>query len=359
MEEEDQRLLSAAHAVVREGQRKLHALSEEARLLYQQRLREWEQCRHSLEELASLLNSQASLVEADSQPTTNLEARSGLLQLETQLREKHRQMAEDVYQIQRAVRLLNTTVRRLEKESGRLLQGGDGFYLARDEESQADSRERILQAYEQERLRLAREIHDGPAQVLANTIFEMEYVERVADRDPGALRDQLAQLKADMRDGLTEVRRFIFELRPPSLSEVGLFEALQGYLEDFGKHFGLTVEVDLPRTQQRLAATKEVALFRIVQEALQNVQKHAGASKIAVTGKLNSGLLHLSIEDNGRGFALAEVASRQSKNLGLISMRERAELIDAQLEVNSAPGRGTKLVLVVPLGTVSNRQRPK
>lgn len=353
LDEEDQRLLSAAHAAVREGQRKLHALSEEARLSYQQRLGEWDQCRRSLEELTNLLNSRASLVEVDAQPSTNFEARAGLLEHETELRERHSELAEKVYRLQRAMRLLNTTIRRLEKESGRMLQGGDGFYLPTDEEFQADSHERILEAHEQERIRLAREIHDGPAQIMANAIFEMEFVERLADRDPAALGEQLARLKADMRDGLTEVRRFIFDLRPPTLSEVGLLEALGGYLEDFGKHFGITVEVDFPEARQRLAATKEVALFRIVQEALQNVQKHAGASKIVVKGKLSSRLLQLSIEDNGRGFGVAEVASRQSKNLGLISMRERAELIDAQMDITSSPGKGTKISLVVPLGPAS------
>ncbi len=351
LDEEDKRLLSAAHAAVRDVQRKLHALSEEARLLYQQRLSEWEQCRRSLEELTTLLNSQASLVEVDAQPTANFEARAGLLDHETDLQQRHSELAEKVYRLQRSMRLMNTTIRRLEKESARLLQGGDGLYLPQEEELQADSHERILQAYEQERIRLGREIHDGPAQIMANAIFEMEFVERVAEREPAALGEQLARLKADMRDGLIEVRRFIFDLRPPSLSEVGLLEAVRGYVEDFGKHFGIAVEMDVPGSQQRLPATKEVALFRIVQEALQNVQKHGGASKVTVRGKVAGGLLRLSVEDNGRGFAVAEVATRQSKNLGLISMRERAELIDAQLDITSAPGKGTKISLVVPLGT--------
>ncbi len=349
LDEEDKRLLSAAHAVVREGQRKLHALSEEARLRYQQRLGEWEQCRRSLDELTVLLNSQASLVEIDAQPIANLEARAGLLEHETQLREKHSELAERVYRLQRSMRLLNATIRRLEKESGWLLHGEDGYYPA-DDELQGDSHERILQAYEQERFRLAREIHDGPAQIMANAIFEMEFVERVADRDPAKLGEQLARLKADMRDGLTEVRRFIFDLRPPSLTERGFFEALRSYLEDFGKHFGIAVEAKLPSTQERLMPTKEVALFRIVQEALQNVQKHGNASKITLRGMLSTSLLQLSVEDNGRGFALADVASRQSKNLGLISMRERADLIDAQLDIISAPGRGTTISVVVGLG---------
>lgn len=355
VDEEDQRLLAAAHGAVREGQRRLHALSEEARLIYQQRVGEWEQCRRSLEELAPLLNPQTSSLEAVTRAAEGPEAPASLLEDEARLRERHGELTEKVYRLQRAVRLLGTTIRRMEKESARLLQGQDGFFQMREEEElQTDSHDRIIQAHEQERLRLAREIHDGPAQILANAIFELEYFERLVDKDPASVKKQLAQLKTDMREGLTEVRRFIFDLRPPSLSDMDFFAALHRYLENFEKHFGITVEVDLPKTRERLPATKELALFRIVQEALQNVQKHAGASRIALKGKISSAVLQLSIEDNGRGFALTEVASRHSRNFGLMSMRERAELIDAQMEITAAPGQGTRIMLVVPLepGTV-------
>lgn len=351
LEEEDKRLLTAAHDVLREGQRRLHALSEEARILYQHRLQEWEECRRSLDELAGLLNSQAGIVEIDAMPMANLEARAGLLEHEAHLREEHSRLAEKVYRLQRAVRLLSAAIRHLETESSRILDGGDGSLLGQEEEPQADFHERVLQAYEQERIRLAREIHDGPAQVMANAIFEMEFVERVAERDPSALGEQLARLKAEMRDGLSEVRRFIFDLRPPALAEKGLFGALRDYLLEFEKHFGIAVEADLPNLQQRPPASKETAIFRIVQEALQNVQKHGGATRVVVRGELKGHLLRLCVEDNGRGFAMSEVATRRTRSLGLISMRERAELIDAQLDIRSAPGAGTRVCLAVPLGT--------
>lgn len=349
--EDDQRLLTAAHAAVQDAQRKLCGLAEEARAQYQQRLDEWEECRRSLEDLAELLNTSGNLVEVDSQPDANQEARVGLLEREAQLRERHGELAEKVYRLQRSQRLLNTTIRRLEKEGSRLLREEDGrLATTEDEEQPADCHERILQAHEQERFRLAREIHDGPAQILANAIFEMELFERLVEQDPTALREQLGRLKSDMRDGLSEVRRFIFDLRPLSLDERGFFEALRGYLEAFGKHFGIALEVRLPKSQLRLPSSKEVAIFRIVQEAVQNVQKHAAATRIVVVGKITPAVLELSIEDNGRGFVPEEVASRQSRNLGLISMRERATLIDAQLDIASSPNEGTSISLVVPLG---------
>lgn len=349
MDEEDQRLLAAAHTAVREGQRKVHTLAEEARFQYQRRQAELEQCRQSLEELAEVLGSGAPGGQSGPSQVGDATDRAGMLGDEALLREKHRELSERVFRLQRAMRLLSITIRRLENESSRLLQGKDSFSQEREEELRSDSHERIIQAREQERLRLAREVHDGPAQILANAIFELEYFERLMEHNPSELKEQLSQLKRDLRDGLTEVRRFIFDLRPPTLAESGFFVALRGYLLDFEKHFGISVKIELPETGRRLPPSQEMALFRIVQEALQNIQKHARASKVVVSGQIDPVVLRLSIVDNGRGFDLTEVASRHSRNLGLISMRERAELIDAQFQVTTAPSQGTRISLVIPL----------
>ncbi len=217
-----------------------------------------------------------------------------------------------------------------------------------DEALQVAFNDRIIQAFEQERLRLAREIHDGPAQILANAIFELEYFEKLLDRDPAAVRGQMAQMKKDIRNGLTDVRRFIFDLRPPALGEMGLFQALRRYLADYHDHFGIEVDAVLPDLHGGLSATKEVAVFRIIQEALQNIQKHAAATHVTLMGSTDSVALRISLVDDGRGFDPGEVINRRSRNLGLISMRERAELIGAELRVSSSPGKGTSISLAVP-----------
>ncbi len=347
VDEDDRRLLAAASATIRESQLKLQSLSAEARLLYQQRFSEWEQCRHSLEEFAALLNSQIAGIGL--QQSSEPESRANLMQDEAQLREKHNELAEKVYRLQQTVRLLVAATRCLENESKRLLENGSPSSEGDNRDSQADWADRILQAREQERLRLAREIHDGPAQVLANAVFELEYLQRVLERDPGSINEHLAQLRSDLRHGLTEVRRYIFNLRAPSLSDMGLFVAFRHYLDEFGRHFGIDVESNLPEGKVQISATKEMAIFRVFQEALQNVQKHADASRVAVTGRLGPSALEITIEDNGRGFDLEGVQARQSKNLGLTTMRERAELIGAQLTIAASPGQGTRVVLVVPL----------
>lgn len=228
-----------------------------------------------------------------------------------------------------------------------------------DRDLLSGSQDRVVHAYEQERLRLAREIHDGPAQILANAVFELEYFERLLDRNPTAIKDQLLQLKRDLRDGLAEVRRFIFDLRPPSLDEGGLFIALRRYLAEYGRHFGIKVEVSLPDTHEGLSPADEVAVFRIVQEALQNVQRHAMASRVVVKGATECGELHLQVADNGRGFDLEEISERRSRNLGLVSMRERADQLGASLEVVTSPGSGTTIYLGVPLETVPGGPRPE
>ncbi len=349
VDEEEKKLLAAAQAIVREGAQKLLAISEEAKLLYRQRMIELEECRHSLDKIGALLNAEAPPSESDTKFDDAIETRASFLGDESALRKTHGELAEKAYHLRRAVRLMGTAARHLEEEGSRLLSDADGIQPRDEDEPESGSHDRIIQAHEQERLRLAREIHDGPAQILANAIFELEYFERLFDRDPTAAKDALVQLKGDLREGLTEVRRFIFDLRPPALSEMGLFVALRGYLQEFEKHFGIAVAAELPATEERLPATVELSLFRIVQEALQNAQKHASASRINVWGEMDSLGVRLSVEDDGRGFDPTEVANRRSKNLGLISMRERAGLIGAGLQITSVPGQGTKIGLTVPL----------
>jgi len=353
VDQDSQRLLATADAAIRDVQRQLQALSAEARLLYQQRLSEWEQCRHSLEQFATLLNSQTIGPQAGFHQDAGSEGRTGLMEDEAQLREKHRDLGERVYQLRQALRLVEASVRCLEGEGCRL----EGTNLLRANEAhhaEGDWAGRILQAREQERLRLAREIHDGPAQVLANAVFELEYFERVLDMDPGSVKTHLAQLKSDLRDGLTDVRRSIYNLRPPALNDGDLFAALGKYLQDFGKQFGVSVDPQFPETTARLSLTKELAIFRVFQEALQNVQKHAGATRVVVVARVESNTLEISIEDDGRGFDPSGAALRNSRSLGLVTMRERAELIGGQLEVDTSPGEGTQVTLTVPLDRVAS-----
>jgi two-component system, NarL family, sensor histidine kinase DegS len=215
-----------------------------------------------------------------------------------------------------------------------------------------------LEATEEERRRLAREIHDGPAQVLANAALQLEYCHRLVDRDPDRLRAELDRLRSDLREGLAEVRHFIFDLRPGPLAELGLPATIQRYAENFEERSQVEVELELDYEQTRLSPTKETTVFRIIQEALQNVRKHSRARhvRLGLTGE-GDGMI-VRIADDGVGFDLGARAESGGRHFGLSSMEERARLIGAELRIASRPGEGTRLELrVPPEGATAQRSR--
>ena len=209
----------------------------------------------------------------------------------------------------------------------------------------------IIKAQEEERRRVAREIHDGPAQLLANVVLRIDICQRLAEQDPGRLRAELSELKELVRMSLQDVRKVIFDLRPMALDDLGLAPALRSYLGDFKEKTKIETELTMLGRERRLTPAFEVALFRLVQEALNNVAKHARANEVKVTVEFAANLISLRVRDNGRGFDTEQVrqAGRGSR-FGLISMRERAELLQGQFQVESAPGRGTTVSFSIPAG---------
>lgn len=205
-----------------------------------------------------------------------------------------------------------------------------------------------IRAQEAERYRLAREIHDGPAQVLANAILGLELCEQIARRTPAKVVDEIVRLKGTVREGLVEVRRFIFDLRPSSLVEWGLLVTLQRYVAEYSNYSGVPVDLLLPTELAQPAKDEEITLFRVVQEALQNVQKHARASHVVVRMAEEDGGLLLTIHDDGRGFSPDEVDVTTRSGAGLGGMKERAKLVGGELSVASTPGAGTTVALRLP-----------
>ncbi|HZQ97742.1 MAG TPA: sensor histidine kinase [Chloroflexota bacterium] len=267
------------------------------------------------------------------------------------LREKHEALrarraaiGERLSQLQLAVRKLRSVITQAQMSADYL---GGGFGDT-DEDLLSLTQVWALEAQEEERRRLAREIHDGPAQVLANATFQLEYCQRLLERDPSRLQAELQRLGDDLRDGLAEVRYFIFDLRPGPLAELGLSATLQRYAENFQQRSGIEVELDLEFEQARLSPTKEMAVFRIVQEALQNVRKHSGARHARVALATRHDGLHVSVTDDGVGFDSSRRAETGGRHFGLSSMEERARLIRAELHVTSKPGQGTSVNLRVP-----------
>lgn len=210
------------------------------------------------------------------------------------------------------------------------------------------SRMAMIKAQEVERSHLAREVHDGPAQVLANAILGLELCEQIARRSPEQLIDEVARLKGMVREGLVEVRRFIFDLRPSTLAERGLAVTLQRYVTDYQSFFGIKVDLALPEQLPALTADQEITVFRVVQEALQNIHKHARASIVTIGLELAGETLVARVRDNGRGFTPKQNEITTMSGAGLGGMHERAEAIGGEFRIESEPGQGTTVLLSFP-----------
>lgn len=207
----------------------------------------------------------------------------------------------------------------------------------------------IALGQEAERARLAREIHDGPAQAIANTVMRLQFVEQMVKLRPDEVESELAKLRAALQESLKDVRRFIFNLRPASLSDAGLVTTLKYYAQDYSDQFGTPVEVNVPETLA-LSADQELVVFRVIQEALQNIHKHAEADSVVVNVQhRRDGPLVVTIADDGKGFDPKVVRQGRTGSSGLVSMRERAATVGGTLKVDSRPGTGTTITLTLPM----------
>lgn len=211
-------------------------------------------------------------------------------------------------------------------------------------------RAQLIQGQEAERSRLAREIHDGPAQALTNTLLRLQLLESVLQSRPVDAAQELALVRGSVRESLQDVRRFIFNLRPASLKEVGLVGTLHRLISDYREYGEIEIQATLPESMG-LTPEQELVVFRVVQEALHNIRKHAGASRVDVeVARLPSGW-RITIVDDGRGFALTDLPSRPQTGSGLLSIRERAAIVGGSLQISSAPGQGTRTTLTIPPGS--------
>jgi len=203
----------------------------------------------------------------------------------------------------------------------------------------------LFQIVEDERMRIARDMHDGPAQLLANLVLKAEIVERVFDLDRDTAMTELADFKATVRIALEETRKLIFDLRPMTLDDLGLMPTLRKFCVDFEQRSGMRTRLNVVGAERRLPGDLEASLFRIVQEAMANARKHSGGDTIDVTVMIGPQRVVASVRDNGRGFdvAAAQVRAERTRHLGLVSMRERAGLENGVLDITSVPGHGSQV----------------
>ena len=206
---------------------------------------------------------------------------------------------------------------------------------------------KIIEAQEEERKRLSREIHDGPAQMLANVLLRTDLID-LAYHQKGheAAKKEINELKVMVRNALSEVRRIIYDLRPMALDDLGLIPTLRKYIlttEEYNPTSKINFQIY--GEEQRLQPNFEVAIFRLVQECLTNGTKHGKFSEAWVKIEWLKQKINIIVKDNGVGFDPNIV---KEKSFGLIGMRERVELLNGTMKVISFPGNGTTILFSIP-----------
>lgn len=236
------------------------------------------------------------------------------------------------------VKDLHATLQRMAKQIQQYQAGMQSYTAA------------VTQGQEAERTRLARELHDDTAQALVGLIQRIKLAQRDLQRNPARAAERLSELETLATTAWQEVRRFSEDLRPSYLEQLGLVPALTVLVEQVQAHGGLEVSLTVSGPEQRLSPALELAVFRIVQEGLNNVRQHAQAARAAVELTFTGDELNLSIQDDGRGFEPPRLPYDLTRpgHFGLAGMHERVSLVGGRLSVDSAPGRGTRIVVFVP-----------
>ena len=351
-------LHAEAKAAVGYSANTLKSVRERYREAYSDSLGRWQELRDQLDMVdrepldgarasgTAPVDRAADAAEAGADDARRRTLRGDVETLTTDLGDRQAELAK----LELAERTLERTWLFLERGDATLLSEVGGPATA------GDAQMRIVEAQEAERSRLAQEIHDGPAQALSNTIFQVEYIERVIESDPMLARTELRLLRELLRRELGDVRAFISQLRPPMLDQLGLDGAIAESAEYTRTLTGIDVELDLAAPTDTLSDGQRTVVLRVTQEALQNVRKHASAGNVVVATRLDDDGWSLEVRDDGRGFDVGAVAARGRRNFGLQFMRERAELIGARFDVRSRPDGGTVVRLAIPTGPATGEE---
>ena len=216
-----------------------------------------------------------------------------------------------------------------------------------------EERNRMVEVHEEARKKLARDLHDGPTQSVAAMAMRINLARRMIEKKTGNAVDELVKVEELAHRTTKEIRHMLFTLRPLILESQGLGAALQSMAEKMRETFSQNVTINVDKNlSDQLEMGKQGVFFYIIEEAVNNARKHANASTIAVRlGLVEQGIALLEIADNGMGFDVQEVNTAYDKrgSLGMVNLRERAELVNGLLNIDSAPGKGTRVQVYIPL----------
>ena len=210
---------------------------------------------------------------------------------------------------------------------------------------------RLLRSQEEERKRIARELHDDTCQSLSNVLLRMDILKAKIPPRLEPARTACDELKETVTKALEDVHQMAFDLRPSMLDDLGLVPAIRWYTKEFKEQSGITVGFELGGEEKKLSSEREIVIFRIVQEALTNIRKHAETEKASVLMDFREDKVIVEVEDRGRGFNVDEAldSSTSRKALGVLGMKERAELLGGNLVIHSSPGTKTLIKLEIPV----------
>lgn len=266
-------------------------------------------------------------------------------QLRVRRDELDRRIAALLETIEKADHLVNQVTTVITYLTSDLRKVGEVLENARQKQEFAIQ---IIQAQEEERKRLSRDIHDGPAQMLANVLLRSGLIEKTfVERGPNDAMAELNQLKEMVRNALLEVRRIIYDLRPMALDDLGLIPTLRKYSSTVMEYEkGIVIHFMNNGTEKRFASSIEVAIFRLVQECISNALKHGNSRDVWVKVEWLRDTMNIVVKDNGKGF---DPSQTKDKSFGIIGMRERVELLKGEMKIVSAIGNGTTVLFRIPL----------
>ncbi|GMQ58596.1 two-component sensor histidine kinase DegS [Vallitalea sediminicola] len=210
---------------------------------------------------------------------------------------------------------------------------------------------KVIKAQEEERLRISREMHDGPSQNLSNLILKTELCIKLLDKDIDRTRLELQSLKSIIRTTIDETRRMIYNLRPMALDDLGLVPTLERFIDKIRNEVNYDITLDVVNGEDNVNSTISLTLYRIVQEAINNAKKHSNATTVNIKLNYNSEFIELMINDDGDGFDINNVKLNMENNrgFGITMMRERTNLLMGEYKLKSERGMGTTIYVKIPI----------
>jgi len=216
-----------------------------------------------------------------------------------------------------------------------------------DSRLRKDVNYRIIEAQENEKRRISRDMHDGPAQSLANIIFKSEYLSKIIESSPNKARREIVEIQEDIRTTLKDIRKIIYDLMPMSLDDLGLVPTLKRLIADLEDSYHINVVSKFNLKDKIFNNMINLMLFRIVQESFNNIIKHAEATDVIIMLSVDDEIIYLEIADNGKGFDFQSTLNSR-KNFGLYNMRERVELLNGVINIITDEAIGTKIIVEIP-----------